>query len=72
MGCGAHVKKAETQEKNKTPGTPNKTAIVTTETLELLLKKLPEAARKALRVPRVLFVSWVYAFLMCTLRPISE
>ena len=26
-------------------------AIVTTETLELLLKKLPEAARKAFRVP---------------------
>ena len=53
MGSGAHVKISETQEKIKILGTPNKDAIVTTETLELLLKKLPEAARKAFRVPEI-------------------
>ena len=36
MGHGTHVKKSETQETNKTLGTPNKSTIVTTETLELL------------------------------------
>ena len=51
MGRDAHVKKSETQETNKTLGIPNKAAIVTTETLELLLNKLPEAARKEFRVP---------------------
>ena len=51
MGRGAHVKIAEEQETNKILGTPNKAAIVTTETLELMLKKLPKAARKAFRVP---------------------
>ena len=51
MGHGAHVKISETQETNKILGTLNKAAIVTTETLELLLKKLPEAARNAFRVP---------------------
>ena len=53
MGSGAHVKISETQETNKILGTPNKAAIVTTETLELLLKKLPKAARKAFRVPDI-------------------
>ena len=53
MEGGAHVKKSETQETNKTLGTPNKAAIVTTETLNLLLKKLPEAARKSFRVPDI-------------------
>ena len=33
MGCGAHVKISETQETNKILGTPNRDAIVTTETL---------------------------------------
>ena len=50
MGRGAHVKISEEQETNKVLGTPNKAAIVTTETLELILKKLPKAARKAFRV----------------------
>ena len=53
MGCGAHVKISETQETNKTIGTPNKDVIVMTETLELLLKKIPETARKAFRVPDI-------------------
>ena len=42
MGRGAHVKISEEQETNKIIGTPNKAAIVTTETLELMLKKLPK------------------------------
>ena len=53
MVRGAHVKKAETQETNKTLGTPNKSAILATETLKLILKKLPEAARKAFKVPDI-------------------
>ena len=53
MGCGAQVKILETQETNKILGTPNKAAIITTETLELLLKKPPKAARKAFRVPEI-------------------
>ena len=53
MGRGTHVKISETQETNKILGTPNKAAIVTTETLELLLKKLTKAARKAFRVPDI-------------------
>ena len=53
MGRGKHVKKSETQETNKTLGTPNKAEIVTTDTLELLLKKLLVAARKAFRVPDI-------------------
>ena len=51
MGCDAHVKISEEQETNKILGTPNKAAIVTTETLELMLKKLPKSARKVFRVP---------------------
>ena len=53
MGRGLHVKISEEQETNKILGTPNKVAIVTTETLELMLKKLPKAARKAFRVPDI-------------------
>ena len=53
MGRGAHVKISEEQEKNKILGTPNKAAIVTTENLELLLKKLPKAARKVFMVPDI-------------------
>ena len=53
MGRSAHFKKAETLETDKTLGNPNKPAIVTKETLELLLNKLPEAARKAFRVPYI-------------------
>ena len=48
---GAHVKISEEQETNKILGTPTKAAIVTTENLELMLKKSPKAARKAFRVP---------------------
>ena len=53
MGRGAHVKISETQETNKILGTPNKAAIVATETLELMLKKLPKSTRKAFRVPDI-------------------
>ena len=53
MGRNTACKRATTQEKNHTIGTPSKTTIMTTETLELLLSKLPEAARKALRVPYI-------------------
>ena len=53
MGRGAHVNISETQETNKILGTPNKAAIMTTETLKLLLKKLPKAARKAFRVQEI-------------------
>ena len=53
MGRGAHVKKSEEQETNKILGTPNKAAIVTTETLELILKKPLKSARKAFRVPEI-------------------
>jgi hypothetical protein len=34
-------------------GTPSKDTIATTETLELLLAKLPKAARRAFRVPDI-------------------
>ena len=51
MGRGAHVKISEEQETNKILGTQTKAAILTTETLELMLKKPPKAARKAFRVP---------------------
>ena len=50
MGRRAHVKISEEQERNKILGTPNKAAIVTTKTLELMLKKLPKDAIKAFRV----------------------
>ena len=53
MGHGAHVKISEEQEANKILGPPNKAAIVTTKILELLLKKLPKAARKSFRVPDI-------------------
>ena len=53
MGCGAHVKISEEQETNKILGTLNKAVIVTTETLELMLKKLPKYVRKAFRVPGI-------------------
>ena len=53
MGRGAHVKISEEQETNKILGTLTKAAIATTETLELMLKKLPKAARKAFRVPEI-------------------
>ena len=53
MGRGAQVKISEEQETNKIPSTPNKAEIVTTETLELMLKKLPKAARRLFRVPDI-------------------
>ena len=53
MGNGANHKRATTQEANITLGTPSGNQIVTTENLELLLKKLPEKARKAFRVSNV-------------------
>ena len=51
MGRGAHITISKEQEKNKILGNPTKATIVTTETLELMLKKLPKATRKAFRVP---------------------
>ena len=51
MGRNAACRRATIQEKNHTLGTPSKTTILTTETIELLLIKLPEAARKDFRVP---------------------
>ena len=53
MGRSAQVKISEEQEINKIIGTPTKAAIVTTEALDLMLKKLPKAARKAFRVPDI-------------------
>ena len=53
MVHGTHFKISEEQETNKILGTPKKAAIVTTETLELMLKKLPKSARKAFRVPDI-------------------
>ena len=53
MGRGTHIKISEEQETNKILGTPNKAAIVTTETLDLILKKLPKAGRKPFRVPDI-------------------
>ncbi len=41
------------QEDSKTLGTPNGASMATTQTVELLLPKLPLAARKAYRVPNI-------------------
>ena len=54
MGRVAHIKISEDQETNKILGTPTKAEIVTTETLELMLNKIPKAVRKAFRVPDIL------------------
>ena len=53
MGCNAACKRSTIQEKNHTLDTPSKTIIMTTDTLELLLSKLPETERKAFRVPDI-------------------
>ena len=50
LGKKAKCKVAEVQEPNIALGTPAKVPIHTTETLELLLKKLPAKARRAFRV----------------------
>ena len=50
MGHSAHVKISEEKETNKILGNPKKAAIITTETLELILKKPPKATRKAFKV----------------------
>ena len=41
------------QKQNVSLGTPSNKTIMTTETLELLLSKLPEEAREAFRVPDI-------------------
>ena len=68
MGRDAHVKISEEQETNKILGAPTKAAIVTTETLELMVKKLPKSARKAFRVPYIphnLIASYELAYAGC-------
>jgi len=53
LGQKALCKIAQVQEKNKTLGIPNGASMATTQTVELLLPKLPPAARKAYRVPSI-------------------
>ena len=53
LGREAQCKRGDVQESNKTFGTPNIASIVTTETLELLLQKLPSAYRRAFRMPDI-------------------
>jgi hypothetical protein len=53
LGRDAHCKLADVQEPNVSLGTPSKDSITTTETLELVLAKLPKAARRAFRVPDI-------------------
>ena len=53
LGRDAICKRAAVQEPNVTLGTPPKDNIVTTQTLELLLAKLPITARRAFRVPDI-------------------
>ena len=53
LGRDAICKRAAVQEPNVPLGTPSKDNIVTTKTLELLLAKLPIAARRAFRVPDI-------------------
>ena len=50
LGRNAKCKVAATQEPNITLNTPAKVPIETTQTLELLLRKLPPRARRAFRV----------------------
>ena len=54
LGRGADCKIADVQELNVSLGTPSKDKTTTTKTLELLLAKLPKAARRAFRVPDIL------------------
>ena len=51
----ALCKIAAVQEKSKTLGIPNGASMSTTQTVELLLPKLPLAARKAYRVPTIAY-----------------
>ena len=51
LGRNTHCERAAVQELNVSLGTPSKDNIMTTKTLELLLAKLPKAARRAFRVP---------------------
>ena len=53
MGRNAECKRATIQKPNITLGTPSNGTIMTTETLELLLSKLPEEAREAFRAPDI-------------------
>ena len=53
LGRDAHFGRDAVQEPNVSLGTPSKDNIMTTETLELLLAKLPKAARRAFRVPDI-------------------
>ena len=45
------MQESENTITKKTLGTPSKSSIVTTETLKLLMKKLPKEARESFRVP---------------------
>ena len=53
LGDKAKCTLAKLQELAKQLGIPDGNTMVTTETLQLLLKKLPDAARKAYRVPKI-------------------
>ena len=53
MGRNAECNRAKTQEPNKTLGTPSKASIVTTDTLELIIKKLLKEAIKSFQVPDI-------------------
>ena len=54
LGRDAIAARAKIQEQNFQLGTPRKDArLMTTETLELLLNKLPRQARRAFRVPDI-------------------
>ena len=53
VGQIALCKIAAVQENSKILGTPNGASVSTTQTVELLLPKLPLAARKAYRVPNI-------------------
>ena len=53
LGDEAKCTLAKLQEHAKQLGIPDGNTMMTTETLRLLLQKLPEAARKAYRVPKI-------------------
>ena len=53
MGKEANCPRAKEQVPNVTLNTPSNVPIHTTETLELPMKKLPPAARKAYRVKEI-------------------
>ena len=53
LGHNEACKRSKVKKSNITLGTPSKQTIMTTETLEILLEKLTEEARKDFRVPDI-------------------